>query len=90
MGRIIYKVLIEENEIAIFYELDDAMVFIKGLCEKYYNQLKEGVDFTIKEEIEGEESKLSSRSRFIQLHVPNVQMLCEQRKSRGILPREQR
>lgn len=54
MGRIIYKVLIEENEIAIFYELDDAMVFIKGLCEKYYNQLKEGFDFTIKEEVEDE------------------------------------
>ena len=54
MGRIIYKVLIEENEIAIFYELDDAMVFIKGLCEKYYSQLKEGFDFTIKEEVEGE------------------------------------
>ena len=54
MGRIIYKVLIEENEIAIFYELDDAMVFIKGLCENYYNQLKEGFDFTIKEEVEDE------------------------------------
>ena len=54
MDRIIYKVLIDEQEIAIFYELDDAMVFIKGLCEKYYNQLKEGFDFTIKEEVEGE------------------------------------
>ena len=54
MGRIIYKVLIDGNEIAIFYELDDAMIFIKGLCEKYYNQLKEGFDFTIKEEEEGE------------------------------------
>ena len=54
MGRIIYKVFIEENEVAIFYELDDAMVFIKGLCEKYYNQLKEGFNFTIKEEVEDE------------------------------------
>lgn len=54
MGRIIYKVLIEEIEVAIFYELDDAMVFIKGLCEKYYNQLKEGFNFTIKEEVEDE------------------------------------
>ena len=48
MGRVIYKVLIEEIEVAIFYELDDAMVFIKGLCEKYYNQLKEGFNFTKK------------------------------------------
>ena len=54
MGRIIYKVLIDEQEIAIFYELDDAMVFVKGLCEKYYNQLKDGFNFTIKEEVEGE------------------------------------
>ena len=54
MDRIIYKVLIEETEVAIFYELDDAMVFVKGLCEKYYNQLKEGFDFTIKEEVESE------------------------------------
>ena len=54
MGRIIYKVLIDGNEVAIFYELDDAMVFIKGLCEKYYNDLKEGFDFTIKEEVENE------------------------------------
>ena len=54
MGRIIYKVLIDGNEVAIFYVLDDAMVFIKGLCEKYYNDLKEGFDFTIKEEVENE------------------------------------
>ena len=58
MGRIIYKVLIEENEIAIFYELDDAMVFIKGLCEKYYNQLKDGFNFTIKEEEEEGEKEI--------------------------------
>ena len=55
MGRIIYKVLIDGNEVAIFYELDDAMIFIKGLCEKYYNQLKEGFSFTIKEEVEDEQ-----------------------------------
>lgn len=54
MGRIIYKVLIEENEVAIFYELEDVMIFIKGLCERYYTQLKEGFDFTIKEEVEDE------------------------------------
>ena len=55
MGRIIYKVLIDKNEIAIFYELEDAMIFIKGLCEKYYNQLKAGLNFTIKEEVEDEQ-----------------------------------
>ena len=55
MGRIIYKVLIDGNEVAIFYELDDAMIFIKGSCEKYYNQLKEGLNFTIKEEVEDEQ-----------------------------------
>ena len=54
MSRIIYKVLIDNNEVAMFYELEDVMIFIKGLCEKYYNQLKEGFDFTIKEEVEGE------------------------------------
>ena len=54
MGKIIYKVLIDGNEIAIFYELEDVMIFIKGLCERYYNQLKEGFDFTIKEEVEDE------------------------------------
>lgn len=54
MGRIIYKVLINGNEVAIFYELDDVMVFIKWLCEKYYNQIKVGLNFTIKEEVEDE------------------------------------
>lgn len=54
MGRIIYKVLIDGNEVAIFYELDDAMIFIKGLCEKYYNQIKAGLNFTIKEEVEND------------------------------------
>ena len=52
MGRIIYKVLIDGNEVAIFYELDDAMIFIKGLCEKYYNELKININYTIKEESE--------------------------------------
>ena len=55
MGRIMYKVLIDGNEVAIFYELDDAMIFIKGLCEKYYNQIKAGLNFTIKEEVEDEQ-----------------------------------
>ena len=54
MSRITYKVLIDGNEVAIFYELEDVMIFIKGLCERYYNDLKEGFDFTIKEEVEGE------------------------------------
>ena len=56
MGRIIYKVLIDGNEVAIFYELDDAMIFIKGSCEKYYNQIKAGLNFTIKEEVEDEQA----------------------------------
>ena len=54
MGRIIYKVLIDENEIAIFYELEDVMIFIKGMCEKYYNEIKIGFNFTIKEVLEDE------------------------------------
>ena len=55
MGRISYKVLIDKQEIAIFYELEDVMIFIKGLCEKYYNQIKKGLNFTIKEEVEDEQ-----------------------------------
>ena len=55
MGRIMYKVLLDGNEVAIFYELDDAMIFIKGLCEKYYNQIKMGLNFAIKEEVEDEQ-----------------------------------
>ena len=54
MNRRIYKVLIDENEIAIFYELEDVMIFIKGMCEKYYNELKIGFNFTIKEVNEDE------------------------------------
>lgn len=54
MSRIIYKVLIDEKEIAIFYELEDVMIFIKGMCEKYYNELKIGFNFTIKEVEENE------------------------------------
>lgn len=52
MNRRIYKVLIDENEIAIFYELEDVMIFIKGMCEKYYNEIKIGFNFTIKEVLE--------------------------------------
>ena len=54
MGRIMYKVLLDGNEVAIFYELDDSVIFVKGICEKYYNQSKAGLNFTIKEEVEGE------------------------------------
>lgn len=54
MNRRIYKVLIDENEIAIFYELEDVMIFIKGMCEKYYNEIKIGFNFTIKEVLENE------------------------------------
>ena len=54
MSRIIYKVLINNNEVAMFYELEDAMIFIKGTCERYYNELKIGFNFTIKEVLENE------------------------------------
>ena len=54
MNRRIYKVLIDENEIAMFYELEDVMIFIKGMCEKYYNEIKIGFNFTIKEVLEDE------------------------------------
>ena len=52
MSRIIYKVLINNNEVAMFYELEDVMIFIKGTCERYYNELKVGFNFTIKEVLE--------------------------------------
>lgn len=51
MNRVIYKVLIDNNEIASFDRLEYAMVFIKGMCERYYEELKEGFNFTIKEVI---------------------------------------
>ena len=54
MSRSIYKVLINGNEIAMFYDLEDVMIFIKGICEKYYNELKNGFDFTIKEVLEND------------------------------------
>lgn len=54
MNRVIYKVLINTIEVASFYELEDAMIFIKGTCERYYAELKEGFNFTIKEVLENE------------------------------------
>lgn len=54
MHRIIYKVLIDNNEVAIFYDLEDVMIFIKGTCHRYYNELKTGFNFTIKEVVEDE------------------------------------
>ena len=54
MNRIIYKVLINNNEVAMFYDLEDVVIFIKSTCERYYNELKTGLDFTIKEELEDE------------------------------------
>ena len=54
MNRIIYKVLINNNEVAMFYDLEDVVIFIKGTCERYYNELKTGLNFTIKEELEDE------------------------------------
>ena len=55
MSRIIYKVLIDKQEIAIFYELEDAMIFIEGLCKRYDKQFKAGFNFTIKEVLEDDE-----------------------------------
>ena len=54
MNKIIYKVLIDNNEVAMFYDLEDVMIFIKGTCDRYYNELKNGFDFTIKEVLENE------------------------------------
>lgn len=54
MGRIIYKVLIDKQEIAIFYELEDVMIFIEGLCKRYDKQFKAGFNFTIKEGLEND------------------------------------
>lgn len=51
MKRTVYKVWLDEKEIAIFYELEDVTIFIKGLCERYYNQIEFGLNFTIKEEL---------------------------------------
>ena len=48
MNRCIYKVLTDKQEIAIFYELEDAMIFIEGLCKRYDKQFKTGFSFTIK------------------------------------------
>ena len=49
MNRVIYKVLIDNIEIASFDNLEYAMIFIKGMCERYYKELEEGFNFTIKE-----------------------------------------
>ena len=54
MGRVIYKVLIGNNEFAMFYDLEDAMIFIEGVCKRYYNELKAGFNFTIKEVAEND------------------------------------
>lgn len=54
MSKVIYKVLIDNNEVAMFYDLEDAIIFIKGTCHRYYNELKNGIDFTIKEVVEDE------------------------------------
>lgn len=54
MSRSIYKVLINNNVIAMFYELEDVMLFIQALCEKDYQEIKLGFDFTIKEVLENE------------------------------------
>lgn len=54
MSRSIYKIFIRENVIAIFYDLEDALLFIKAICETNYEEIKMGINFTIKEELENE------------------------------------
>lgn len=51
MIRFIYKVSIDNKEIAIFYSLEDVMIFIEGICRKYHNELNAGLNFTIKKEV---------------------------------------
>ena len=51
MNKNTYKVLINGNELAMFHELEDLMILIKGMS-KYYNELKININFTIKEELE--------------------------------------
>ena len=51
MNKNIYKVLINENELVIFHDLEDLVMLIKGMS-KYYNELKINISFTIKKELE--------------------------------------
>lgn len=51
MNKNIYKVLINENELVIFHDLEDLMILIKGMS-KYYNEFKININCTIKEESE--------------------------------------
>ena len=51
MNKNIYKVLINENELVTFHELEDLMILIKGMS-KYYNEFKININCTIKEESE--------------------------------------
>ena len=52
MGRTIYKLLVNDIEIAIFYELKDVMIYIEGACDTYFKELESGITFTIKKEVE--------------------------------------
>ena len=51
MNKNTYKVLINENELVTFHELEDLMILIKGM-NKYYNEFKININYTIKEEPE--------------------------------------
>ena len=57
MNKNIYKVLINGNELVMFHELEDVMIFIKGMS-KYYNEFKININCTIKEELENGKNHL--------------------------------
>jgi hypothetical protein len=48
-----YKVTWQQEVIARDMRLDDALLFIKALCEKYYNNM---IDITLLDEIEETEA----------------------------------
>ena len=51
MNKNTYKVLINENEIVTFHDLEDLTMLIKGMS-KYYNEFKININCTIKKESE--------------------------------------
>ena len=51
MNKNTYKVLINENEIVTFHDLEDLTMLIKGMS-KYYNEFKININCTIREKSE--------------------------------------
>lgn len=54
MTRPIYKLFIDNIEVAIFYDLEDLTIFIKAMLQRYNQDLIVGFNFTIKEELEND------------------------------------